>query len=336
MQAASGTTELPRPGRLERLGLTPVSATVWGLVLIGYFVVFPELYGDRGYYVSVATNVAILAFISMGVWLTFAIGRINIGQGAFALLGGYVTAILSTRYGVSFWLCLPLAGIVAAAVGWVLGLAILRLKGVYCAMITLTLTKAANLVALNGGDVTQGARGITNIPRPGELALFGVTLIPDFAGGSHLSFYYLAGVMLLLATVALWRIWISRLGWVFRSLQQNEELAQSIGINITHYRTMAYAICCALGGMGGAFFAVFHQNIFPSSYTINDSVYFMLYCFLGGLDYVAGAIVGAFLLVVGFEFLHAVQAYQALIYGVLMIVLMLWLPNGILSLGRRP
>ena len=91
-----------------------------------------------------------------------------------------------------------------------------------------------------------------------------------------------------------------------------------------------------MGGIGGAFFAAYHQNIYPASYTISDSVNFMLYCFLGGLGYTLGPVVGAFLLVIAFELLHAVQDYQALIYGILMIACMLWLPNGILSLAFRP
>jgi len=99
---------------------------------------------------------------------------------------------------------------------------------------------------------------------------------------------------------------------------------------------MAFSVCCFMAGIGGAFFVAFQQNIYPSTYTVADSVNFLLYCFLGGLDYLFGPVVGAFLLVISFELLHAVQDYQALIYGALMIFCMLWLPNGILSLGLRP
>jgi branched-chain amino acid transport system permease protein len=109
----------------------------------------------------------------------------------------------------------------------------------------------------------------------------------------------------------------------------------SIGINVAKYRVIAYGFCCFLGGVGGAFFAAFHQNNFPATYSVTDSVYFMLYCFLGGLDFIFGAVVGAFLLVISFELLHDLQEYQALIYGTLMISCILWLPNGILSLSRR-
>ena len=175
-----------------------------------------------------------------------------------------------------------------------------------------------------------------NIPRPGAIGIFGFTIVPEFNGADPLPFYFLACALLVLGLVGVWRLSTSRLGWVFRSLRQNEDLATSIGINVAKYRVIAFAVCCFMGGIGGAFFAAFHQNIYPATYTISDSVNFMLYCFLGGLSYIFGPVVGAFLLVIAFELLHAVQDYQALIYGVLMIACMLWLPNGILSLGLRP
>jgi branched-chain amino acid transport system permease protein len=308
-----------------------------GLVILAliYLVAVPYWFADAGYILGVLINASVLSFISLGVWVTFSIGRINISQGAFALIGGYTTAILSARYGVSFWLCLPLAGLVAAAIGTVIGAAILRLKGVYFAMITLSLTEAVRLAFLNGGDFTQGATGIVNIPRPGALSIFGLTIIPAFSGADPLPFYYLAAALLILGLLAVWRLTTSRLGWVFRSLRQNEDLAASIGINVAKYRVIAFGFSCFVGGVGGAFFAAFLQSIYPATYSVTDSVYFMLYCFLGGLDFIFGPVVGAFLLVIGFELLADVQQYQALIYGVLMISCILWLPNGILSLSLR-
>jgi branched-chain amino acid transport system permease protein len=298
-------------------------------------VVIPIMLGRSPYYITVLTNAAVLAFISLGVWITFSIGRMNLAQGAFALVGGYVTAILSTRYGVSFWLCLPLAGLASAVLGALVGWPVLRLKGVYFAMITLSLTEAIRLLALNGGVVTKGATGIVSIPRPGAIGLFGLTIVPEFNGADPLPFYFLASALLLFGIVGVWRLSTSRLGWVFRSMRQNEDLATSIGVNVAKYRVIAFAICCSMGGIGGAFFAAYHQNIYPATYTIADSVNFLLYCFLGGLGYILGPVVGAFLLVIAFELLHAVQDYQTLIYGILMIACMLWLPNGILSLAVR-
>ncbi len=317
----------------------------WGglaLLAILYLVVLPAYFAESRYVLRVITTASVLSVISLGVWLTFTIGRINIGQGAFALIGGYVTAILATRLGLSFWLCLPLSGLIAGLTGIVLGLGILRLRGVYFAMITLSLTEAVRLGFLSGGELTGGAPGIPNIPLPGELSLFGLTLIPDFARvDSHIAFYFLGAFLLITGLAVVWRISVSRLGWIFRSLQQDEELAQSVGINVAKYRVMAYGICCCYGGIGGAFFTVSQQSIYPSVFGVPDSLFFILYCFLGGLAYVGGPIVGAFLLFILFEVLHDLQQYQSLFYAALMIAIMLWLPNGLLSLRlpralRRP
>src|SRR5438034_133679 len=190
-----------------------VAAALVGLAL--YLVVVPFVFRESRYLLGVLTTASVLSLISLGVWLTFAIGRINIGQAAFALVGGYTTAILSVKLGVSFWLCLPASGLAAALVGAVIGWPILRLKGVYFAMITLTLSEAARLAALNGGTITQGATGILNIPLPGEVTF---------------------------------------------------------------------------------------------------------------------AVVGAFVLFLGFELLHGLREYQMLTYAAIMITVMLWLPNGLLSL----
>ncbi len=212
------------------------------------FVVAPVLLGKSPYFITVLTNAAILSFISLGVWITFSIGRMNLAQGAFALVGGYSDAILATRYGVPFWLCLPLSGLISAILGALIGWPVLRLKGVYFAMTTLSLTEAIRLLALNGGDFTKGATGIVSIPRPGAIGLFGLTIVPEFNGADPLPFYFLACVLLVLGLVAVWRLSTSRLGWVFRSLRQNEDLATSIGINVAKYRVIAFGALLFHGG----------------------------------------------------------------------------------------
>lgn len=298
-----------------------------------YLVVIPVYYAGSPYILRVLTIASMLSVISLGVWLTFAIGRINIGQAAFALIGAYTTAILSTRWSIPVWFCLPLSGLVAALLATILGLAILRLRGVYFAMITLSLTEAVRLAFLSAGAFTGGAAGISAIPFPGEVALFRVTVIPDFrVVNTHRAFYWLSAVLLVLTLAVVWRIGASRLGWIFRSLRQHEELATSIGINVAKYRVMAYAICCFFGGIGGGFFASMQQHVYPAVFGVPDSIFYILYCFLGGLTYVAGPVVGAFLLFIGFEMLRDLREYQQLIYALIMIGIMLWLPNGLLSL----
>ena len=282
------------------------------------------------------TAVALLSIASAGVWLTFYIGRINIGQGAYALVGGYVSALLVTQMGVSFWWSLPLAGLFCAALAVLIGLPILRLRGVYFAMVTLVLTEVGRLTAL-ALPFTNGAKGITSIPLPGELNVMGLTLIPDFGtlANPKLGFYFMAVTMMTLAYAVLWRIVNSRLGHLCRSLQQNEELAASIGVNTAYLRVLAYAISSFFGGIAGASFVAISQSLYPSSFQVTDSVNFMLNCFLGGLGFVFGPMLGTLLLYFGWDLLFATGRFQLLIYSSLMIVLMLVLPNGVLSLLDR-
>ncbi len=285
------------------------------------------------------TSVALLSIASAGVWVTFYIGRINIGQGAYALAGGYVSAVLVTAYGVSFWLSLPLAGLFCAGVSILIGLPILRLRGVYFAMVTLVLTEVARLTAL-ALPMTQGARGITNIPPPDAITLFGVTLVPDFAklANPRQAFYLVAAALMVVCFAGVYRLVHSRFGQLCQSLQQNEELASSIGVNVAALRVIAYAISSFLGGIGGAMFVAISQSIYPSSFSVNDSVNFMLNCFLGGLGFVFGPIVGTFVLYFGWDFLFRTGQFQLLIFSTILITLMLVLPNGILSVrpfGKR-
>jgi branched-chain amino acid transport system permease protein len=279
------------------------------------------------------SSVALLAIGSGGVWLTFYIGRINIGQGAWALVGGYASAILVATYGVSFWLSLPLAGLFCAAASVLVGLPILRLRGVYFAMVTLVLTEVARLAAL-ALPITRGAKGITSIPSPGPIRLFGLTAAPGFDSFAekNAAFYFLSAAMMVLCFAGLWRLVNSRVGHLFAALRQNEELASSMGLNVPMLRVLAYAISSFLGGVSGAIFVAIAQSVYPSSFTVNDSVNFMLYCFLGGLSYVFGPMLGTLILYFGWDLLFQAGEYQLLIYSGIMILLMVLVPNGLLSL----
>ncbi len=306
-----------------------------GVFLVAVFVLIPWAIAASGrwdFYYTL-TSVALLSIASAGVWLTFFIGRINIGQGAYALVGGYVSAVLITQYGVSFWLSLPLAGLFSAGISVLIGLPILRLRGVYFAMITLVLTEVTRLTAL-ALPITSGAKGITSIPMPGELSVFGITLVPDFATMTNpkLAFYLLAATLMTATFAAMYRLVNSRIGHLCMSLQQNEELSASIGVNTAALRVIAYSISSFFGGIAGSVFVGISQSIYPSSFTVVDSVNFMLNCFLGGLGYVFGPMLGTLMLYFGWDLLFTTGRFQLLIYSSLLIALMLVLPNGLLSL----
>ena len=294
-----------------------------------------EISGRWDFYFTL-TSVALLSIASAGVWLTFYIGRIHIGQGAFALVGAYVSAILVTKAGISFWITLPIAGLIAAAIGVLIGLPILRLRGVYFAMITLVLTQVATLSAL-ALPITNGARGISSIPLPGSISIFGLTLIPDFnmLESPKLAFYYTACILMVVSFAGMYRLMNTRLGHLCRSMQQNEELASSIGVNIAYIRVIIFAIATFFGGIGGAMFGSIAQSVYPSTFVVTDSVNFMLNTFLGGLGYVFGPMLGTLVLYFGWDLLFTVGKYQLLIYSIIMILLIRFLPNGLLSIGFR-
>lgn len=307
----------------------------FAVFLIAVFLLVPFLISVTGrwnFYFTL-TSVALLSVASAGVWLTFYIGRINIGQGAFALIGAYVSAILVTKADVSFWVSLPAAGLFAGLVAIVIGLPILRLRGVYFAMITLVLTEVVRLTAL-ALPITNGAKGIVSIPLPGELSLFGITIIPDFATieNPKLAFYYTACVLMVVCFASMYRIVNSRLGQLCRSMQQNEELASSVGVNIAYLRVIVFAISSFFGGLGGAMFGAIAQSVYPSSFVVKDSIDFMLNCFLGGLGYVFGPMLGTLVLYFGWDLLFELGRYQLLVYSGTLILLILVLPNGLLSI----
>lgn len=309
-----------------------------GIFLFAIFVGVPLVIGATGrwdFYFTL-TSVALLAIASAGVWLTFYIGRINIGQGAFALIGAYVSAILVVKAGWSFWISLPAAGLFAALVAVVIGLPILRLRGVYFAMITLVLTQVVTLTAL-ALPITNGAKGISNIPLPSGVSIFGIPLLPDFGTmeSTKLAFYYTACILMIVTYAALYRLVNSRLGHLCRSMQQNEELASSIGVNIAYIRIVIFAISSFFGGIGGAMFGSIAQSVYPSSFQVADSVNFMLNCFLGGLGYVFGPMLGTLVLYFGWDLLFELGKYQMLVYSIILIGVIRFLPNGLLSVRLR-
>lgn len=322
-----GLVALKKPASIRIVGVA--------IFLLAIYAAIPlliELTGRWDFYFTL-TSVALLSIASAGVWLTFYIGRINIGQGAFALIGAYVSAILVTEVAMNFWLTLPLAGLFAALCAVLIGLPILRLRGVYFAMITLVLTEVARLTAL-ALPITNGARGIVSIPLPQEVSVFGLTLVPGFStiGNVKMAFYFVACTLMIICFGAMYRLVNSRLGHLCRSLQQNEELASSIGVNIASLRIIVFAISSFLGGIGGAMFSSIAQSVYPSSFQVRDSIDFMLNCFLGGLGYVFGPMLGTLTLYFGWNLLSGFAEYQLLIYSSVIILLMLFLPNGLLSL----
>ena len=187
--------------------------------------------------------------------------------------------------------------------------------------------------------ITNGAKGISNIPLPSGISFLGFPIIPDFGAmeNTKIAFYYTACILMILTYGTLYRLVNSRLGHLCRSMQQNEDLASSIGVNIAYIRIVIFMISSFFGGIGGAMFGSIAQSVYPSTFQVVDSVNFMLNCFLGGLGYVFGPMLGTLVLYFGWDLLFEFGKYQMLIYSLILIAVIRFLPNGLLSVrfGKR-
>ena len=255
------------------------------------------------------------ALIALGLTLIFSLMNVlNFAHGQMYVFGGFVTYTVVAQWGLPF-----IVGLFASAV-------ILAIMG---ALIEVFLFRPVIRKSKRDESTMLLAVGIAFFLDAVILLIFGEKRrgVPKIVDG-----VFNWDMRLIMPYD---RILIGVLGHLCRSLQQNEELAASIGVNTANLRVLAYAISSFFGGLAGAVFVAISQSIYPSSFAVADSVNFMLCCFVGGLGFVTGPMLGTFLLYFGWDLLSIAKQYQSLIYSSAMIALMLVLPNGVLSLFDR-
>lgn len=279
----------------------------------------------------------ILVTIGIGVILALGLtivtgftGQLSLGHAAFMSIGAFTSALITLHSsGIPFMLNILLAGLVTAFVAALTGWPILRLTGDYLAICTLGFAEIIKVIFLNL-DITNRALGLT-VPQP-------VTLIP---------LPVLVWIVALLMVVATSFIASSRLGRAFKAIRDDETAAESMGINLTLYKVQAFAIGGFMAGVGGGLYAHFISYINPSDFGFLKSVDILSMVVLGGLGSVPGAILGASVLAAAPELLRFMAQYRMLVYGILLVLLMIFRPNGLLgginftdmlmkAIGRRP
>jgi ABC-type branched-subunit amino acid transport system ATPase component/ABC-type branched-subunit amino acid transport system permease subunit len=280
----------------------------------------------NSYYAFVLGQIALLTIVGVGLNVLVGLaGQMSFGHAGLYALGAYTVAILTTRMGVSFWIAWPLGAAIAGAVGALLAIPALRLKGPYLAMVTI----AFGLIVENGlvelADLTGGQSGILDIPKPslGALAL-------DAKGLS----------MLAIATAAVSLILYMRLsanawGKALRAVRDSEVAAASIGLNPTVVRTVAFAASAVLAGLAGGLFAPMAGFVTPQTFNLTQSILFVLVIALGGARSNLGPVVGA--IVVGLlpELLSSLEAYRILVFGALLLVVLWIAPKGLVGLWGK-
>jgi branched-chain amino acid transport system permease protein len=302
-------------------------ALVLGVLATLLVLVVPQFLKNYGLYLLTYWLVFIIATMGLNLTVGYA-GQKSLGHAAFFGIGAYTVAILM-KAGVSFWLGLPAAALICFAVGLVLGFPALRVQAIYLAFATLGFNTAVWLVMRNEEWLTGGTFGINNIARP---SLLGYSL-----EGNRAYYYFVLAVTVLLASL-LWGLLRSPWGKAFTALRDNPIRAESLGVNIRNYTLLSFAIGAAYAGIAGALFASLVQFIEPGPFAVAASIMLYLMVVVGGAGYFFGPVVGAAVGVVLPEWLRdvpLVSNWYLPMFGVAVVLLMVWLPDGLLSIPDR-
>lgn len=287
--------------------------------------VLPYLVRDD-YYMHLVILSGIYAVLCMGWVLILRAGQFSLGQAAFLAIGAYVFSILALKFGVSPWLALLAAGAAAAVCAALLGGIVLRIRGLYFAVITLAFNGAIQLVPANW-DYLGGWLGLAPIP---PFRLGGLEFI------TKTSWYYLVLALVVLTSLVTRRIEKSRLGRYFKATA-NESLAESIGINTVGYRMFAFVVACLFAGLGGGIMASYLTYVSPGDFAVWKSLQVQIQATVGGTGtLVSGPIAGSTIMVILGELLRAfTKGLEPLLYGIVLLVVIFFLPDGLISLPGK-
>ena len=295
-------------------------------ILLGLFalVFVPTLLKNHGIYLFTYWLIYVIAAMGLNLTVGYA-GQKSLGHAAFFGIGAYTLAIM-LKAGLSFWFGLPMAALGCFVVGLALGFPALRVQTIYLAFATLGFNTAIWLVMRNEEWLTGGTFGINNIARP---EAFGVS----FDG--NLAYYYLVLGIALVMAVLLLGLLRSPWGKAFTALRDNPIRAESLGVDIRNYTLLSFAIGAAYAGIAGALFASLVQFIDPSPFNVEASIMMYLMVVVGGPGYFFGPMIGAAVGVILPEWLRFAQAWYLFVFGSAVVVLMIWLPDGLLSIPDR-
>jgi len=351
-RAARGTAHRAaspaREAMLQRLGQAVAP------LLLAVAILLPFIPGTGRYELDL--GILVLTYVMLGWGLNIVVGfagLLDLGYVAFYAVGAYSYALLAQTFGLSFWVCLPLAGILSAFWGILLGFPVLRLRGDYLAIVTLAFGEIIRVLLINWVSLTNGPAGIGGIPRP---SFFG---LPFSMGGEEGSFAHAFGLeptplhrvmflYYLILALALLTGWVSSrirrqpLGRAWEAMREDEIACRSLGINITATKLSAFALGASFAGFAGSFFATRQGFISPESFTFIESAIILAIVVLGGMGSQIGIAIAALVMIGGFEVFRGLDEWRMLVFGLAMVLIMVARPRGLVSsrtpsvaLGRR-
>ncbi len=298
---------------------------LFSFVLVPAAILTIPLVVSNPYFMRLMVILFIYAILAVSLNLVIGLtGLLSICHAAFFGIGAYTSALLSLKAGLSFWFCLPAAGVSAAVFAFLIGYPVLRLRGHYLAMATLGFNEIVRLVIYNWDGLTRGASGLPNISPPRMFS---------FQFSTHASYYYLAFVFLFITVVLIGRIFYSHLGRAFRTMKEDETLSQALGINARWYRIFVFTFCSFFAGVAGSLYAHYSNFVSAEILDVFESVLLIIMVFIGGAGSILGSLVGAVLIVLLPEGLRGLEGYRMLIFGGILILVIKFYPRGLL--GRR-
>jgi branched-chain amino acid transport system permease protein len=308
----------------------------WAALAVGLVLVFalPELLAYNDYWLSVIIVAAVSILTVAGVRLILLVDQISLGQVAFSLIGAYGSALLMMKAHLPFILAVPLAGIVAAVVAAILAYPFLKVKGIYFSILTLLTAETFRLVAFYWQSFTGGSFGLVGVPGLESVTLPLVGTI-DFTYISN--YYYVVVGVIIVCMAVLYLLERSRVSFRWQAIRDSEELARSVGINVMRYKAATFVVACFFAGIAGALYAHFQRNLSAdatSRFGVWMSLYMLVYLVVGGRKSFWGPVVGTIVLTIVAQFTRSMNEYQPLVTGVIAILVMLFLPGGLLDLPR--
>lgn len=297
---------------------------VAGALGLAALLILPALLRNYGIHLLTTWLVFIIATMGLNLTVGYA-GQKSLGHAAFFGIGAYTVAIC-LKAGIGFWVALPLGASICFVVGLGLGFPALRVQTIYLAFATLGFNTALWLVMRNEERYTGGNFGINNIARPN---------IGDLSLNSNQAYYYFVLGFTLLLALLMWALLRSPWGKAFRALRDNPIRAESLGVDTRSYTLLSFAIGAVYAGIAGGLYASQVEFIDPSMFTVGQSIMMYLMVVVGGPGYFFGPVLGSAVGVLLPEWLRFAQAWYLLIFGTAVVLLMIWLPDGLLSMPDR-
>ncbi|WP_370141135.1 MULTISPECIES: high-affinity branched-chain amino acid ABC transporter permease LivM [Bradyrhizobium] len=309
--------------------------------LLIFTLLVPVIFYNQRYILDLA--ILVLTYVMLGWGLNVVVGLaglLDLGYVAFYAVGAYSYGLLATNFGWSFWICLPLAGILAAFWGVLLGFPVLRLRGDYLAIVTLAFGEIIRLVIINWQSLTGGPNGVSGIPRP---TFFGIPLdnsddgLAAKLGIEYSATHRIVFLFYLILALALLTNWVTirlrrlPIGRAWEALREDEVACRALGINTTTTKLTAFATGAMFGGFAGAFFATRQGFISPESFTFQESALVLAIVVLGGMGSQLGVALAALAMIGGFELFRSLETYRMLVFGMAMVLIMIWRPRGLVG-----